>query len=131
MNQIKAKVIQIKNVDTLHSLTFSLNQQRIQMLSLELDSNIKVGSVVHLGIKSTHIAIAKNLKGLLSLENRLKAKVLSIENGKILSSVCLDIDGFTVESIIGVESIKTLNLQVEDRVLVLINASDISIVNKS
>jgi len=131
VNQIKAKVIQIKNVDTLHSLTFSLNQQRIQMLSLELDSNIKVGSVVHLGIKSTHITIAKNLKGLLSLENRLNAKILSIENGEILSSVCLDIDGFTVESIIGVESIKTLHLQVEDRVLVLINASDISIVNKS
>ncbi|RUM70636.1 MAG: transporter [Sulfurovum sp.] len=130
MNQIRAKVVHIKNVNTLHSLTFSLNQQVLQMLSLELNPNIKVGTVVYLGIKSTHVAIAKDLKGQLSLENRLKAKVLSIENGEILSSVCLDIDGFTVESIIGVDSIKSLNLQVDDRVLVLINASDISILLK-
>jgi len=131
VNQLKAKVIHIKNVDTLHSLTFSLNQQVIHMLSLELEPNIKIGTVVNLGIKSTHIAIAKNLKGLLSLENRLKAKVLSIENGEILSSVCLDIEGFILESIIGIESIKTLNLQLNDKVLVLINASDISIITKS
>jgi len=130
VNQIRAKVVHIKNVNTLHSLTFSLNQQVLQMLSLELNPNIKVGTVVYLGIKSTHVAIAKDLKGQLSLENRLKAKVLSIENGEILSSVCLDIDGFTVESIIGVDSIKSLNLQVDDRVLVLINASDISILLK-
>jgi len=131
LNQLKAKVIHIKSVDNLNYLTFSLNKHLIHMLSLELEPNIKIGKVVHLAVKSTHISIAKELNGLLSLENRLKAKVISIDNGDILSSVCLDIEGFIVESIISLESIKTLNLQIEDKVLVLINAFDVSIVNKN
>ncbi len=130
MNQIKAEVIHIKRVDTLNYLTFSLNQQFIHMLSLELEPNLKVGTVVHLGVKSTHVAIAKELKGLLSLENRLKGTIVSIENGEILSSICLDIDGFLLESIISMESREMMNLQIDDKVLVLINSADISIVDE-
>ena len=131
MNQLKAKVIHIKNVDTLHYLTFSLNQQVIHMLSLELEPKIKTGTVVHLTVKSTHIVISKNLNGLLSLENRLKGTIVSIENGEILSSICLDIGGFLLESIISRESKKMMNLQIDDKVVVLINSADISIVNEN
>ena len=130
MNQIKAEVIHIKRVDTLNYLTFSLNQQFIHMLSLELEPNLKVGTVVHLGVKSTHVAIAKELKGLLSLENRLKGRIVSIENGEILSSICLDIEGFLLESIISMKSRKMMNLQIDDKVVVLINSADISILDK-
>ena len=129
MNQIKAEVIHIKRVDTLNYLTFSLNQQVIHMLSLELEPNLNVGTTVHLGIKSTHVAIAKDLKGLLSIENRLKANIVSIENGEILSSICLDIEGFLLESIISRESLERMNLQTDDNVVVLINSADISIVD--
>ena len=131
MNQIKAEVIHIKSVDSLNFLTFSLNQQVIHMLSLELEPNLNVGTTVHLGIKSTHVAIAKDLKGLLSVENRLKANIVSIENGEILSSICLDIEGFLLESIISRESLERMNLQTDDNVVVLINSADISIVGKN
>ena len=131
MNQLKVEVIHIKSVDSLNFLTFSLNQQVIHMLSLELKPNLKVGTTVHLGIKSTHVAIAKDLKGLLSIENRLKANIVSIENGEILSSICLDIEGFLLESIISRESLERMNLQTDDNVVVLINSADISIVGKN
>ena len=130
MNQIKAEIIHIKRVDTLNYLTFSLNQQVIHMLSLELDPNLKLGTTVHLAIKSTHVIIAKELKGLLSLENRLKANIISIENGEILSSICLNVEGFLLESIISREFLEKMNLKIEDNVVVLINSTDISIVNK-
>ncbi|SFV67205.1 TOBE [hydrothermal vent metagenome] len=99
------------------------------MLSLELEPNLKIGTVINLAIKATHVAIAKDLKGLLSLENRLKGTVVSIENGEILSSICLDIEGFLVESIISTESTKMMNLQIDDIIVVLINSADISIEN--
>ena len=127
MNQLKVKVIHIKNVNNLNYLTFSLNQQIIHMLSLELEPTIKVGTIVHLTAKSTHVALAKDLKGLLSVENRLDAFVVSIEDGEILSSICLDIEGFLFESIITTESRKRMNLKVDDSVTALINATDISI----
>jgi len=127
VNQLKVKVIHIKNVNNLNYLTFSLNQQIIHMLSLELEPTIKVGTIVHLTAKSTHVALAKDLKGLLSVENRLDAFVVSIEDGEILSSICLDIEGFLFESIITTESRKRMNLKVDDSVTALINATDISI----
>ena len=130
MNQLKAKVIHIKNVDTLHYLTFSLNQQVIHMLSLELEPRLEIGTIVHLTVKSTHVAISKNLNGLISLDNRLKGTIVSIENGEILSSICLDIEGFLVESIISVESREMMNLKINDEVLVLINSSDISMLRE-
>jgi len=130
VNQLKAKVIHIKNVDTLHYLTFSLNQQVIHMLSLELEPRLEIGTIVHLTVKSTHVAISKNLNGLISLDNRLKGTIVSIENGEILSSICLDIEGFLVESIISVESRKIMNLKINDDVLVLINSSDISMIRE-
>jgi len=129
VNHLKAEVIHIKNVDSLNYLTFSINQQIIHMLSLELEPNLKIGTVINLAIKATHVAIAKDLKGLLSLENRLKGTVVSIENGEILSSICLDIEGFLVESIISTESTKMMNLQIDDIIVVLINSADISIEN--
>jgi len=131
VNQLKAKVIHVKNVNNLNYLTFSLNQQIIHMLSLELEPTIKVGTIVRLTAKSTHVALAKDLKGLLSIENRLDAFVVSIEDGEILSSICLDIEGFLFESIITTESRKTMNLHIDDKVIILINATDISIANKN
>jgi molybdopterin-binding protein len=130
MNHLKVKVIHIKNVDTLHYLTFSLNQQVIHMLSLELEPTLEIGTFVHLTVKSTHVAIAKNLNGLLSLENKLKGTIVSIEDGEILSSICLDIEGFLVESIISIESKKVMNLKLNDDVLVLMNSSDISMIRE-
>jgi len=130
VNQLKAKVIHIKNVDTLHYLTFSMNQQVIHMLSLELEPKLEIGTLVHLTVKSTHVAISKNLNGLLSLDNRLKGTIVSIENGEILSSICLDIEGFLVESIISVESKEVMNLKINDEVLVLINSSEISMLRE-
>lgn len=130
MNQFKAEIIKIDSVDMLTSITFSLNKEFIKMLSLELEPNLIVGKVVNLTIKSTHIAIAKDLKGLLSFENRLKGVVVSITDGELLSSICLDIDGFLSEVIISLDSRRSMNLQIEDNVLVLINSMDISIVNR-
>lgn len=100
------------------------------MLSLELEPTITIGTIVHLGVKSTHVAIAKSLDGLLSFENRLNGKVVSIENGEILSSICIDIEGFLVESIISLESKKRMNLQKDDSVTVLINSADISLITQ-
>ena len=98
------------------------------MLTLELNSKVKLKKHVNISIKSTNIGISKTLKSDISIENQLKAKVIHIENGSILSNICLDLDGFELESIILLKASKRLNLEVDDEVFILINESDISIV---
>jgi len=128
MNQLQVEVTKIEEVDRLHYLTLSLNKKVIHMLTLELSKSIKVGKNVNISIKSTNIGISKTLKTDISIENQLKSKVIHIENGKILSSVCLNIEGFELESIISLDACKRLNLKVDDEVFALLSESAISIV---
>ena len=127
MNQLTAKVIHIENVETLHHLTFELNQQVIHMLSLELNGSLKVNDLLKLNIKSTDIAIAKNVLGMLSYENQLKAKVVSVNNGKLLSSIGIEIEGFILESVIGVKASLKMELKEGDDVVVLFRGSEVSL----
>ena len=111
MNQLKAKLIHIESVSTLHHLTFELNQQVIHMLSLEFNSPLNIDSFMKLNIKSTDIAIAKNFLGVLSYENQLKAKITQVNNGQILSSIKLNVEGFVLESLIGLEASLKMKLK--------------------
>lgn len=127
MNQLTATLIKIENVETLHHLTFTLGTQTIRMLSLELNPNIKVDKQVKLGLKSTDIAIAKNFTGHLSYANQLKAKVTRVNNGKLLSSIGLEVEGFALESVITLNASLAMALQQGDEVTVLVKGSEVSV----
>ena len=130
MNQLKVEVVKIEKVDRLHYLTLMLKKKVIHMLTLELNSKVKLGIDVNISIKSTNIAISKTFKNDISIENQLKAKVIHIENGSILSSICLDLEGFELESVILLNASKRLDLKIEDEVFVVMSESDIFIVEK-
>ena len=127
MNQLKAKLIHIESLSTLHHLTFELNQQVIHMLSLEFNSPLNIDSFMKLNIKSTDIAIAKNFLGVLSYENQLKAKITQVNNGQILSSIKLNVEGFVLESLIGLEASLKMKLKKGDDVVVLFRGSEVSL----
>jgi molybdopterin-binding protein len=97
------------------------------MMSLDIDTNIKVGTRVRLVVKPSHIAIAKNFSGEVSYSNILKVTVMSCENGKLLSSVKLKYFDTALESIITVNSSKRMDLKEGDEVFAFIKASEISI----
>jgi len=127
MNQLTATIIQIENIDSLNLLTLSCGEQIIKILTLELNPNLKVGSSVKLSVKSTDIAMAKNCGGMLSYTNQLKGKIIQLNNGKLLSSIGVDIEGFRLESIIMLNSSLKMNLRVGDEIVALIRGNDISI----
>lgn len=127
MNQLRAKLIHIEAVESLYLLTFELDKELIYMLSLELSPNLQIGKVVTLAIKSTSIAIAKEFTGVLSYLNQLNAEVVSVNNGKILSSIVLNIEGFELESLITLKASLAMDLKIDDEVTVLISGSEVSV----
>lgn len=127
MNQLTATLSHIENVDRLHHLIFALGVQTVEVLSLELTTHLKVGSRVQLSVKSTDLALAKNFSGQLSYSNQLKANVTHVNNGKILSSIELDVEGFALESIITLNASLEMNLREGDEVVVLIKGSEVSV----
>jgi molybdopterin-binding protein len=127
MSSLIATVLQVDNCDSLHIVKFDLHGQTLSMMSLDLSDDIQIGTVVKLVIKPSHIAIAKNFSGEVSYSNKLDTSISSIKNGQLLSSVKLNFFDTTLESIITVNSSKRMNLQVGDKVIAFIKASEISI----
>ncbi|MGK0256524.1 MAG: molybdopterin-binding protein [Arcobacteraceae bacterium] len=127
MNNIIATVAQIQSCDSLHIVKFDFNGIALSMMSLDLDTKIQVGTKVKLVTKPTNIAIGKDFSGEVSYSNQLKCTIEEIENGKLLCCTKLKIFDTFLESIITVNSSKSLNLKVGDIVTAFIKASDLSI----
>jgi len=127
MSYFTARVSEIQSNSSLHLVKFSFNEQTLCMMSLELPTSLKVGTKVKLVVKPTHVAIAKNLLGDMSYANQLNATIDTINNGELLSSIKLKLSDTTLESIITLEASHKMNLEIEDKVTLLINASELSI----
>ena len=127
MNTFIATVTKIDTIDNLNIVNFDFSNQTLSMMSLDLSDDIKIGTKVKLITKPSYIAIAKEFSGILSYSNQLKAKIIELENGKLLSSVKLQIEEFVLESIITFESSKKMDLKVGDEVTAFIKASELSI----
>lgn len=127
MSNIIATVSQIDSCDSLHIVKFDFNGLVLSMMSLELNENIKLGTKVKLVCKSSHIAIAKNFSGEVSYSNQLQSKIISMENGELLTSIKLQVFDTVLESIITVNSSRKMDLKVGDNVIAFIKASELSI----
>jgi molybdopterin-binding protein len=125
MSQIRALVSDIRSLDNLNIVRFTHQKQTLLMVSLEL-RDINVGDRVILNIKSSHIALAKDLNAaVLSFENQLDVTVKSFEIGSLLCTVRVDFDGDILECLLTKEAFSKLDLK--EGVKALIFASDISI----
>ena len=127
MSQITAVITDIESVDNLNIVKFDFSGQTLKMMSLGLSEEVAVGKRVILGIKPTHIAIGKDLSGLLSYSNQIPSKIISCEHGKLLSSIKLSVQDIMLESIITLESALSMDLKEDDEVTIMIKASQLSI----
>lgn len=127
MSQIVATIKKINNIDSLNIVEFDFFGNTLKMMSLDLGKEVQIGKRVKLSVKSTNISLAKNLSGELSFSNKIVATIHRIENGKLLSSILLKINDTYIESIITVDSSIKMDLQENDSVTILIDASNLSI----
>ncbi len=127
MSRFVATITKIENEDHINIVRFDFLGQPLSMMSLDLNENVKVGKEVELTVKPSHIAIAKEFSGIVSYSNQIKAKISSIDNGKLLSSVTLEVGKFSLESIITLSSSLKMNLKENDMVTIFIKATELSI----
>ena len=129
MSNLIARVKKIDSESSLNIVTFDFYGTPLKMMSLELSEDVCIGAKVMLCIKPFSVAVAKDFKGELSYSNQIKTKVSSIQEGKLLCNLKLLVEDSYIESIITLESLKRIDIKVGDRVLALIKANEISIVD--
>jgi len=127
MSMINAIITNIESVDSLNVVSFDFSGTSLKMMSLDLSEEMQVGREVRLNVKPFHITIVKDFYGDISYSNRLDAVVKSCENGELLSSIKLLVNGVIFESIITKELSLEMKLKAGDNVLVMIKANDLSI----
>ncbi len=128
MNHIIATVTAIESMEELTIVTFEAEGQTMRMMGLGLTLPIVVGSPVTLAAKASNIALAKELKGMLSTSNQLDSLIESVKMGKMLCSVKVRFGEALLESITTRASALRMDLKVGDVVTTLIKASELSIV---
>jgi len=127
MSKFLVKVQEISGDESLHIVTFKSKHHTLKMMSLDLTENIKEGVELYLETKATSIAIAKEFQGELSYSNQLNGRIVTIEMGKVLTHLYIDIKESIIESIITTDSAKRMELTINDKVTALIKSSDLSI----
>jgi len=126
MNKLEAVVSKIDSLDNLTIAQFDFKGINLSMMSLEL-SDMYVGKSVILKVNASHISIAKNLIGDISLSNKLDCIIDKLDKGVLLSSLKLNVKGTIITSIITTNSVNRMNLEEKDKVTAFVKASDLSI----
>lgn len=125
MNRFIATVVDIHTHSSLNLIDLDYEGVGLTMSTLELPDFIKSGSRLEIGVKPSHIAIAKNLTGEISFSNRLQTEIIEIEQGKLLSSIICQNSSDLFEVIITTSSLERMRLQKQDGVELLIKASEL------
>lgn len=127
LNKIKATVKKIDSYEGVNIVMFDFEGLHLSMISLELSSNIKVGTKVILGVKPSHITLAKELTGQISASNNFETTVTSIQSGVLLSVINMKVYDTHFESLITVNSVKRMNIKEGDKISILIKAGELFI----
>jgi len=127
MNTIKATVAQMHNFEGISLVELKTQEDTLTLVALEIDEKVKVGTVVTLFAKATNVVLAKHKIEDISLSNQLECLIKEIQMGTLLSSITLHVKESILESIITTKSLKKLDLHVNEKVIALIKASDLSI----
>lgn len=127
MNQISATVTKLESFENITLVSFLAFNQPLKMMSLEMNKELQIGSIVTLGVKASSVSVAKNLESELSISNQLKTTAEDVNNGMLLTSVKLRFGDTILESIITLESSKRLDLKKNETLIALIKSSDLSI----
>ena len=127
MNSIGATITAIQAIENLHIVTCKAQDSSLTLLSLDLAPKIQKGTKVKLAVKATNIALSLHSNAVNSFENRFEAEISKIDNGKLLSNVTLHALETELEALITLNAVKRMQLQENDTVVVLINASDLYI----
>ncbi|WP_024788198.1 MULTISPECIES: TOBE domain-containing protein [unclassified Lebetimonas] len=124
MNKIKADLINIENKNNINLLTFKSVNETIKVVMLEMNFEIK--NEAFLFFKPTMVSLSKE-KCKSTIENNLAAVVEKIEIGEIFTNIYCNFNNEEIEVLILKESFEKLNINIGERVFLMIRASEIGV----
>lgn len=130
MNTLAGKIKSVKTDGHLSLVEISINDDVFKSILIETPDSVsflRVGEPINVLFKETEVSIAKDLAGLISLQNKMDCTITNIEKGTLLSKIILDYKGSTVISVITTGAVEQLELKMGDNVRALIKTNEVII----
>ncbi|MEO2071307.1 MAG: tobe domain protein [Zunongwangia sp.] len=129
MNKLPGKIKHIKNSEYLSEVTIALENNAMFNVFLvetpQTASYLKPEQKINLLFKETEVIISKNLTPEISIQNQLKAEIIEIKPGKILSEILLKSAVGEIKSLLGSTLLQQMNFAESQEVLILVKANEI------
>lgn len=133
MNQLKGVISEIHSFEGLSFLYVTTPEQivlKVIILETNIDNPIfKIDDFVILIFKETELILSTETTISTSIDNQLKCMVTAIKKGVILTQISLQFGSIKLQSIITTSSFKNLSLHINEPVLALIQANQISLMH--
>lgn len=130
MNKLYGRITAIESNDHVSLVDVEVAGDSFTATLLETPEDspyLKVGNRVAVLFKETEVSLAKNLSGMISLRNRLRARVVEVRSGVILSEVVMEYHGHPISSIITTRSIKRMDIKPGDELEAMVKANEMSL----
>jgi len=133
MNHLKGTIIAIQRSGELSQVDIACYDTMVTayILGKPESSNLKVGNEVSLLFKESEVALAKDLKGSLSLRNRFEGVIEKIVYGDLLVEVTLLFKKDKIVSIISRRACEAMELKAGEIVTALVKANEMTLMENS
>jgi molybdate transport system regulatory protein len=133
MNILTGVITQIQQSGSILLIDVAVDGHGFSALLIESTSHpkwLQSGNTIDLVFKETEVSLAKNLTGIISLRNRMKCIVKSIDRGVLLSKITMNFLNHTIASAITTRSLDALHLKIGDEIEALVKSNEISLMKK-
>lgn len=130
MNKLTGIITQIQQSGAILLVDVDVDGQCFSALLIESATQpqwLQKGNPVDLVFKETEVSLAKYLKGIISLRNRMICKVLQVERGELLSKITLQFQKHKIASAITTRAVDSLQISIGDEIEALVKANEITL----
>ncbi len=128
MNCLKGYITHIESIEHLSLVRIQIGSVEFKSIVIDTPDSLdylKIDGEVKVLFKESETVLARNLKGDISLQNRIEGKVIAIDKGQILSNVHLDCNGNKISSVITSLSVDRLGIVTGIQLTALIKTNEI------
>ncbi len=127
MNILKGTITHIKTSGSLSLVEVQVADVFFKTIVIETPSTasyLKYGNQISVIFKETEVAIGKGMVHPVSLQNKVTAEILEIEEGELLSKLTLRTTAGRIVAIITADAVCQLQLLVGERVTAMIKTNE-------
>ena len=119
MNSLKGIIEQVDVNGNLSLVSLKVGECSFKSIVIETPDTVeylRVGNTVDVLFKETEVIIARGESFQISLRNRMKAKITSLDKGKLLARLTMQTNAGEVISIITSNAVEQLGLSIDSEV---------------